>query len=100
MSAVQITFQIIGYLIFGIGFPATFALVSSFMRIPEMQRQALLQYAPIAGQIMKRNSSKEVGLQLALAFVAKGFKASRLPLLPQEIIVEAIETEALLFPEK
>lgn len=66
-----------------------------FFELPKRQRQALAQFAPIAAKNMAKDTNlpDEARMQLALAFVAKAFKASRLPHYSQEIVRAAIEAE-------
>ena len=69
--------------------PMLFAASFWFFRIPERQRNALAQFAPIAAKLMQKKDaslSYDARLQLALAFVAEAFQASHLPHYPDKIV--------------
>lgn len=76
--------------------PMLFAASFWFFRIPERQRNALAQFAPIAAKLMQKKDSAlsdEARLQLALVFVTEAFQASHLPHYPDKIVKAAIEAE-------
>jgi hypothetical protein len=76
--------------------PMLFAASFWFFRIPERQRDALKQFAPIAARLMQKKDgglNDDTRLQLAIAFVAEAFQASHLPHYPEKIVKAAIEAE-------
>jgi hypothetical protein len=75
--------------------PILFAASFWFFELPKRQRQALAQFAPIAAKQMKKRDSisYDANMQLALNFVAKAFKASKLPHYSEDIVRAAIESE-------
>jgi hypothetical protein len=92
--------QIVWQLIF-VAWPIIFVIALHIDGIPERQRKALAQFAPTAVHKIEQQSKKLSGpskKQLAMASVAKSFKAVRLPPLPEEVVSEAIEAAVLLLP--
>ncbi len=76
--------------------PMLFAASFWFFRIPERQRNALAQFAPIAARLMQKKDtalSYDARLQLATAFVAEALQASHLPQYSDKIVKAAIEAE-------
>lgn len=94
--------QIISTLIFA-AWPIIFVIALHIDGIPERQRKALAQFAPTAVHRIEQQNKGLSGTskkQLAMASVAKSFKAVRLPPLPEEVVGEAIEAAVLLLPKK
>lgn len=93
--------QVVWQLIF-VAWPIIFVVALHIDGIPERQRKALAQFAPTAVHKIEQQSKKLSGQskkQLAMASVAKSFKAVRLPTLPEEVVSEAIESAVLLLPK-
>jgi hypothetical protein len=72
-------------------YPALFPAFSYFFRMPEMQRETLKFYAPIAAKMIDKDKI-ESDMPLAVAFVAKSFWRHRLFPLPEEMIILAIKS--------
>lgn len=73
-------------------YPFLFPAASYFFRVPEMQRETLKFYAPIAAKMINKNKI-ETDMHLAVAFVAKSFWKHRLWPLPDEQVIAAIMAE-------
>jgi hypothetical protein len=92
--------QIISTLIFA-AWPIIFVIALHIDGIPERQRKALAQFAPTAVHRIEQQNKGLDGKskkQLAMASVAKSFRAVKLPPLPEEVVSEAIEAAVLLIP--
>lgn len=73
-------------------YPILFPAWSYFFRMPEMQRETLKLYAPIAAKMIDEGKI-ETDMHLAVAFVAKSFWKHRLWPLPEEQVMAAIRAE-------
>jgi hypothetical protein len=73
-------------------YPVIFPAASYFFRVPEMQRETLKFYAPIAAKMIDK-SKIDADIHLAVAFVAKSFWKHRLWPLPEEQVIAAIRAE-------
>jgi hypothetical protein len=73
-------------------YPALFPAFSYFFRMPEMQRETLKFYAPVAAKMIDK-SKIEADMHLAVAFVSKSFWVHRLWPLPNSQVEAAIRAE-------
>lgn len=75
-------------------YPFLFAAMFWFFKIGELQRQTLLQFAPLAVRSVKdKPLSREAKIELATALLAEAFKSSHLPPCSRLIIRQVIEAE-------